>query len=785
MFFLSGCSSTRYVPEGEYLLTQTTVKRDNIAVLDFLRSEENKQRRRNFSTSHLSRSDFVPLQRQVANSRFFGVPLRLWMYNSVDIEKNNWWARTMRKTGQPPVIFDSVYADLSVRQMQQFLVNNGYFNSTVHYDVETLKRRQRVSITFDVNLEQGYHYRDVNVDVKDDSLKPLFENWSVYTLIKSGEPYDVEVLEAERLRVTRYLQNSGYYSFNRDNITFSVDSSLNAFLMDVTMVVAPPSNGNHHEKYTFSEIYIFPDERPGQTGTRFDTTTYSLPRFRKDTAPLNYHFVHSRPLQIKPRTVVSKLAIQPGDPYSLVAVDRTYENLLDLRILRTGNIAIQPQPIDSNHPQYVLNTTIETRQSSENVWGNELEITTSSTSGMTGTVINTSLQNRNLFGGAEILSLRLRGQLEVQYLLDKAARERDGGSQFIDNYDFGISANLDIPRFISPFDLRQTNVHRPRTLINLSYSYRYRLDYYNRRLTNLAFGYSWRGSRVTHTLFPLDINFINISLDDQFQVKIDTLSQNNRRLEYQYKDHFIFAARYGFSFSGQQGNRPINFNAFRFSLETSGNALNALSQALGSPKNSDGMYQFFGLGYAQYLRSDADFRRYWFLTDHQVLVTRLMGGVGIAYGNSEVLPYEKGFFAGGTNNIRAWPMNFLGPGSYSNPPDKPNIERIGDIVLVGNVEYRFPISGAFKGALFTDFGNIWLGKENEIFPDGKFEWKNVANDLAVGGGFGFRWDLSFLVIRLDAATPLRNPAKPNGEKWVIRQIQPKKFVLNFGIGYPF
>jgi outer membrane protein assembly factor BamA len=256
-------------------------------------------------------------------------------------------------------------------------------------------------------------------------------------------------------------------------------------------------------------------------------------------------------------------------------------------------------------------------------------------------------------------------------------------------------------------------------------------------------------------------------------------------LKYQYENHFIFSARYSFAFSGQQLNRPISFNAFRFSVESSGNSLNLVSLLLNASKNDKDRYQFFNLAYAQYIRIDAELKRYWYLTHNQILVTRLMGGSGFTnYGNSGVLPYEKGFFAGGNNNIRAWPMNQLGPGSYHDSTTY-KIERIGDIVMVGNIEYRFPIFGAFKGALFLDAGNIWQHGDSKSFPKGEFFWKNVPNDLAVGGGFGLRWDLNFFVIRLDAAAPLRDPAKPNGEKWVIKQTRPKSFVLNFGIGYPF
>jgi outer membrane protein assembly factor BamA len=550
--------------------------------------------------------------------------------------------------------------------------------------------------------------------------------------------------------------------------------------MDITMIVDPSKTSGHNEIYTFANVYIFPDERAGRAHERtFDTTTVSMPRSRTDTTKLDFHFVHSQPLQIRPQVIASKLAIRPGEPFSLTTVDRTYENLLDLRVFRSTSVSVQPQPVDTANPEFLLNTIVEVQQAPVNMWVTEFEVTNASS--LQGTNISTSLQNRNFFGGAEIFSLRLRGLVEAQYLLNKTERE-DQGVPLIDNFDIGISANLDFPRFIAPFYVPHGSVSRARTLVSLGYSYRFRLAYYNRQVVGASFAYSWRQPRVSHTFFPLDINWVNISLTSAFRDTLDKISEHNRRLKYQYENHFIFASRYNFSFSGQQGNRPISFNAFRFSIESSGNSLYLLSNLIDARKHDD-QYHFLHLPYAQYIRADADFRRYWRLTDNQFLVTRLMGGVGFAYANSIVLPYEKGFFAGGNNNIRAWPMNQLGPGSFYDP-NLPNVEHIGDMVLVGNIEYRFPIRNAFKGALFIDAGNIWI-RDAESYPNGEFSWQKMPNDLAVGGGVGLRWDLGFFVIRLDAAAPLRNPAKPNGEKWVVENLKIRNFALNFGIGYPF
>jgi outer membrane protein assembly factor BamA len=784
--FLSGCSSTRYVPDGEYLLKQTRVKRVKVEKTNqqISRKDRKKIKRTSKKDFRKVRSNFANLQRQQPNDRLLWVPLKLNLYSSVDIEKNNrWWSRTMQKVGEPPVVFDSLFADQTVHRMRQFLFNKGHFNPTIHYVVDTLRRPKKTNLVFHVNTGPGYHYQNVDIEVNDDSLTDLFGNWHSRTLIKSGQPYDLEILDTERLRITRRLQNLGYHSFDREHVVFDVDSGFDGHLLNIKMIINPPNPNQHHEKYTFDDIYIFPDERPWRSNEKlFDTTTYRLPKSRTDTTLLNYHFVHAKPLQIKPHIILSKLLIQPGDFYSLNSLDRTYENLLDLRVFRSTNITILPKPTDTNEPKYLLNTIIETQQAPRWTVEYNFDLTSSSSSGLSGAAANVALRNRNLFGGAEILSLQMRGLVEVLYLLNKNERVYQN-ADLVNNFDVGLNAGLDIPRFIAPFSLSKTSQHRPRTLINLGYSYQLRPSFYTRQIINTSFAYSWRQSRASHILFPLDINWVNISLKDDFKETIDKLAENNKRLEYQYNNHFIFSARYGFAFSGQQLNRPVSFNAFRFSVESSGNSLNLASRLLNAPKNTKDQYLFFNLAYAQYIRVDAELKRYWHLTDNNILVARLMGGNGYFYGNSEALPYEKGFFAGGNNNIRAWHMNQLGPGSYYDSNTK--IERIGDIVLVGNIEYRFPIFGAFKGALFLDAGNIWQHQNSSSFPKGEFFWKKVPNDLAVGGGFGLRWDLNFFVIRLDAAAPLRDPSKPNGEKWVVKQMQPRNFVLNFGIGYPF
>jgi outer membrane protein assembly factor BamA len=265
---------------------------------------------------------------------------------------------------------------------------------------------------------------------------------------------------------------------------------------------------------------------------------------------------------------------------------------------------------------------------------------------------------------------------------------------------------------------------------------------------------------------------------------LDTFSVSNKRFAYQYKDHFIFASRYSFVHDKKYTRHIKNYDYFRVSAESSGNLLNIIYSIAGIDKKENNTYEIWGMPFAQYIRLETEYKHYWIFSKDRSFVVRSMLGVGLPYGNSKSLPFEKGFFAGGTNYIRAWSLYRLGPGSYYDP-SRPSIEQFGDINLINNIEYRFPIYNSFKGALFVDFGNTWLKNNDPEFPEGNFRFNKFYDDIAVGAGFGVRWDIDYFVIRVDFALPLRSPIEQDGTKWIFDQLKINKFVINLGIGYPF
>ena len=284
-----------------------------------------------------------------------------------------------------------------------------------------------------------------------------------------------------------------------------------------------------------------------------------------------------------------------------------------------------------------------------------------------------------------------------------------------------------------------------------------------------------------HILTPLTLNSVKVDPTPSFEAILQ--QETNQRIKDQYTSHLIFGLDYTYTYSNQNVRFLKDFFYFKANIQSSGNLLSAFNNT-GLIKTVDNYHEILGIRYAQYIRFAFDFRYFHYTKGENQIATRLMLGAGIPYGNSNDMPFEKSFYAGGTNGMRGWQFRELGPGTFSNP-DKLNIERIGDIQLEFNLEYRFPIYSIFKGAVFTDIGNIWTMRESETFVGGEFHFNTFYKQLAVDAGVGLRLDISFLLFRLDVAAPMVNPAYPEGQRWRISKLQFNDFILNFGIGYPF
>jgi hypothetical protein len=280
---------------------------------------------------------------------------------------------------------------------------------------------------------------------------------------------------------------------------------------------------------------------------------------------------------------------------------------------------------------------------------------------------------------------------------------------------------------------------------------------------------------------PVEVNLVRIFPSVTFDSIINEMQ--DQAIKAQYSNHLIMGLSYSYIFSDQEIGKIKNFRFLRFNFESSGNFLQLIQTISNAPQTSDNAYTLLNIRYAQYIKSSVDFRYFYNIFKDNSLAFRTFIGIGKAYGNSDYLPFEKGFYAGGANGMRGWILKLMGPGSYENASEN-NYDRMGDIQLEANFEYRFPIYSVLKGALFADLGNIWLIKPNTMYDGGMFS-NTFYKELGLDAGLGFRLDFTFFVFRIDGALRVHDPGEPEGSRWVLSDTRLGKVVWNFGIGYPF
>jgi outer membrane protein assembly factor BamA len=764
LMLLSGCSAKKYVGDSDHLIKKYTVSVDG-------------------KHPEISSSELRTLCRPKPNSKtvFFRAKLYYYFRHEKKPTRLNTWLN--KHFGEPPAYYTVEEADAVTKNMIRYLNNTGFFYSEVSHTVSYRKKTAKVH--FHIKPAKPYRIKSIKYDIPDTTIRRLVFKNIDKSLIKSGDIYNAYTFDDERDRLAEQLRNQGYYFFNRNYIQFVIDSNFNDKKMQVTVLLNnikkpdPLSPGDfnqeNHKRYTVNKIFVNPEYIPGAL-TSFDTIIHQID-FWQDTNTYNYYFLYGDKLNIQPNAFNAALKIKPGKFYSANSVQQTYRKLFNYQIIRSANINFDTLGTGEagTSDKHYLNAHVMLQDNKLNLFSAELEGTNAS--GDLGIRGNLVFMNRNIFRRAEVLRIRLKGGTEAQ-----TVSSSESGNSLFNTYEAGIDGTFFFPRFLFPFRLDKFNQrYIPNTNINFGYNYQLRSNY-SRNITNIDLGYSWNSSKVvSHILTPINLNYVRVMPSPEFDSILN--NETNRRLREQYSDHMIAGLNYSFIFNNQSMVSLKHFNYLRINIETSGNLATWLYELSGTPRNDSGFYSLIGVRYSQYIRTSIDFRHYYyFFEKSNALVFRFLAGAGIPYGNSDELPYEKGFYAGGANDMRGWQFRSLGPGSYSGTS---TYERIGDIQLEGNIEYRFPVYSFFKGALFADVGNIWTYNTSTTFPGGQFKINEFYKQLALDAGVGFRFDFQFFIFRIDAAAPLRNPAYPTGETWRFRYLQVKDFVFSFGIGYPF
>lgn len=761
VWIAASCSVKKFIPEGQQLISKYTITV-------------------NEKPQELKTSELRSLIKPKANSRFlFWKPKLHFHYKHINkpTKLNKWLSNNY---GEEPVITETANLKKLTQNMELYLANIGYFNSKVTYSISSHGIDDKVF--FLVDLSTPYRISKINYEINDSIIKAFVFKDKEETLLQDSSIYNAYNMDNERDRITNNLRNSGYYMFSRNYIQFIVDSNYHDHTMDVTIKlnnIREPTNKlgkfteRNHERYFINSVTVNPDFRPTENQI-FDTVLVKF-NFWEDKKQYPYNFLCGGKRKINPLTFNKAIRIKTNEPYSALDVQYTYRRLFNYQIIRTANISFDTlvgSTLQTDHK--LLDCKINMQRSNLNVFTIEAEGTNSSGDlGIRGSII---FLNKNIFKRAEVLRLRVNGGFEAQSI-----SENDGSKGIFNTFEAGIEGTVFFPRLFSPIKFSGFNQkHNPTSNITFGFNYQLRPNY-SRNITMLSLGYSWNQNKTKkHIITPINFNYINVNPTPEFEKELE--EETNKRLKEQYSDHTILGLNYSFILNNQNKAGLKNFEYFRINIETSGNLLYGINSLFNTQRDK-GYYEFFGVRYSQYIRVDFDFRQYFKLKkENTSIANRFFIGIGMPYLNSEEIPYERGFYAGGANGMRGWIFRELGPGGYSGTDQ---YERIGDIQLEYNVEYRFPIYKFFHGGLFVDIGNIWTYNESESFPNGKFEFNDFYKELAADFGLGFRFDFTFFVFRIDFAIPFANPAYPEGKRLRIDYLQFNDFVVNFGIGYPF
>lgn len=757
-FVLASCSSTKYVPDGSYLLDEVHIHTDN---------------------KEVKPSNLSLYVRQNPNSKWFSLlKTQLYVYNWSGRDSTRWLNRTLRRMGDAPVIYSEEETERTGEEIAKAVQNMGYMGARVT-PIRKIKKK-KLKLTYEVTTGKPYKVRTLKYDIPDDKIKEYMRQDSAATLLGEGMSFDVNVLDAERQRITNNLLQNGYYKFNKEYISYTADTVRNTCLVDLTLHLSPyrqrsGDEPQRHRQYTINKVNFITDYNMLQSSALNsvevnDSLHYKgIPIYYKDK------------LYLRPKVLASNLRIAPGSLYNEQDVQRTYSNFGRLQVLKYTNIRFfEVQQNDSAK----LNAYVMLTKGKHQAVSFEVEGTNSA--GDLGAAAAISFHNRNLFKGSEALMFKVRGAYESVSGLSNNLNQ---------NYtELGAEATINFPRFLFPFlsnDFKQKI--RATTEFGLQYNYQMRPEF-TRIVASAGWSYKWgvQQQRSQHRIDLIDVNYLYMPwIDSGF--KEDYLDKDeNYILRYNYEDRFIVRTGYSYIYNSAGKalmNNSLMGNSYtiRLNFESAGNLLYALAKTGGiGKKNDNGEYTLLNIPFAQYLKGDFDFAKNWMIDNRNAIVFHVGAGIAVPYGNASIIPFEKRYFSGGANSVRGWSVRDLGPGSYDGD-GKIFLNKTGDIKLDVNLEYRTRLFWKFRGALFVDAGNIWTIRDYKDQPGGKFRFDKFYKQIAMAYGLGLRLDLDFFVLRFDGGMKAVNPIYEKGKDRypIIHPDFGRDFAFHFAVGYPF
>lgn len=755
---LGGCSAAKFIPEGEHMLESVSVKTTDKALdVGLLKG-------------------YI---RQHPNSKWFSllkVPMGPYVISGTDTTKRI--NRFLQRVGEAPVIFDTLQASRSEENMLSAVNNLGFLNATITQK-KTFKKK-KVKLVFEVSPGPRYKVRHIDYRIEDSIVRRIVNENSSLTLLQSGIPFDLNVLDAERGRISNRLQNSGYYKFNKEYIRYEADTCVGNHEVDLKVLIplyraSANEAPEMHRRYMINRVAF----SGGAVSLDSHTDTASLDKTVYKGQPIYY----KRRLFFRPSVFTDNNLIRENGLYRESDVQRTYGNYGRLGAVMFSNIKIEENDSLPNR----LDCYVTLHENKARTVGAEIEGTNSA--GDLGAALLLTYQNRNVFHGSELFSLKLRGAFEAITGLEGYSDQ---------NYmEISVEAGLSFPnmRFLRPRGRRNKAV-RTTSEISLMYDSQNRPEFHRRVLTS-ALRYHWRSLTgvFRHRLDLIDLNYVFMPwISSTFKKDyLDDAGNRNAILRYNYENLFIMRLGYNFAYNSQ-GNATsgsdygTNALGIRFNVESSGNLLYGVSNLLRAARNQEGQYTLFNIAYAQYVKGDFEVSKSFRFDSRNSLALHFGVGVAYPYGNSSILPYEKRYFSGGANSVRGWSVRELGPGRFTGGDGRIDfINQTGDIRLDLNAEYRTFLFWKLHGAVFVDAGNIWTIREYAEQPGGQFHWHSFWREIAVSYGLGFRLNFDYFILRLDGGMKAIHPAYDDFKRHypVVNPDFRRDFTLHFAVGLPF
>lgn len=748
IFVLCGCNPTKYVPNNKYLLNAVNINIHNKAI---------------------DTKELKSYARQSENKKLLGFRFHLWLYNLSDINKKKGIHKYLQKVGEEPILWDADISARSVKQMQLYLTKRGYYNATVFDSV--IFRKKKAEVTYFVNTNKPYIISNISYVFDDTIIRQMILGDTINSKIKRGNIYDEDVLQNERIRIEYLLRNNGFFYFNRDFIWFEPDSSLNSNNVNIEMHFkgletkgSATATAPQYRKYKINKVLISTEN---DVGVLHGGKSKSALR---DTVSSNgIKFIYQENFWVRPNVIMQSNYIFPGAEYKISDEEETKNHLFSLSVFSIVRIQFtESEYSDTSQYQY-LDCQIRLSPVSMQSYSTEIEGTHSSGNGL---AVNLVYQHKSLFGNAENFSLKLRGALE-------SIKSKNADIQIV--HEYGAEASISLPKFLIPINrLNFVKKYNPKTSLSVSYNFQQRVQY-TRTVANASFGYNWKSGKFSgHSFRPIELTLVDIPRKTP---EYDSIIKNTF-LSHTFYAHLITSTLYSYTFNNQR--KGHNFQYFRCNVESAGNLLNTYNKLAKTAANDSSNYELFGIEYSQYIKTNIDYHYFHYISNRNSIVYRVFAGIAFPLGNSNAVPFEKQYFAGGANSIRGWQVYRLGPGSSksfaASYPD-----RTGDIKLESNVEYRFKMFWVLEGALFIDAGNIWTLSKIGNQKEGQFAWDKFYKDIAIGSGVGMRFDFGFVLFRVDLGMKVRNPALDNNAKWFYNRGKPQNsdFALSIAINYPF